>query len=192
MPRLWSESIESHRREVQDAILEAAVALVSEQGLHAVTMSHIAERAGIGRATLYKYFPDVEAIIVAWHDRKVTGHLERLLEARDGAGAPGERLQAVLEAFALTTFERPHGTELAAFVHRGERLVTAEQQLIELVTTLLAEAAEAGDVRADVAADELASYCLNALAAASNLRSRAAMRRLVVVTLDGLRPAPPA
>jgi len=28
-------------------------------------MSHIAERAGIGRPTLYKYFPDVETILLA-------------------------------------------------------------------------------------------------------------------------------
>ena len=38
-------------------------------------MSQIAEQTGIGRATLYKYFPDVEAILLAWHERQVTGHL---------------------------------------------------------------------------------------------------------------------
>jgi len=185
---LWSDTIEAHRREVRDAILETAVALATEHGLHAVTMSHIAEKTGIGRATLYKYFPDVEAILVAWHDRQVAGHLERLVEVRERAGGAGERLQAVLEAYALTTFERPHGTELAAFVHRGEHLATAERQLIDLITSLLTEAAKTGDLRGDVAADELASFCLNALAAASSLKSEAAVRRLVAVTLTGLRP----
>lgn len=34
-----------------------------------MTMSRIAEEIGIGRATLYKYFPDVEAILLAWHER---------------------------------------------------------------------------------------------------------------------------
>jgi hypothetical protein len=43
--------------------------------------------------------------------------------------------------------------------------------------------------RRDVAPDELAVYCLNALAAAGDLPSEAAVRRLVTVTLDGLRPA---
>ena len=48
----------------------------------------------------------------------------------------------------------------------------------------------AGDVRDDVAPDELASYCLHALAAAGDLPSEDAGRRLVAVTLAGLRPPP--
>ena len=188
VPKLWSETIETHRREVSDAILETAVALVTEQGLQAVTMSQIAEQAGIGRATLYKYFPGVEAILRAWHERQVMAHLERLVEIRDRTGDADARLEAVLEALALTTFERPHGTEVAAFVHRGEHLAVAERQLIALITNLLAEAANAGAVREDVVPEELARYCLNALAAAGELPSKAAVRRLVAVTIDGLRP----
>jgi AcrR family transcriptional regulator len=129
MPKLWNETIQAHRREVRDAILHTAAALVAERGLHAVTMSQIAEATGIGRATLYKYFPDVEAILVAWHDRQVAGHLEQLAEVRDRAGDAGQRLEAVLEAYALMTYERPHGTELAALVHRGEHVARARQQL---------------------------------------------------------------
>jgi hypothetical protein len=52
----------------------------------------------------------------------------------------------------------------------------------------LIEAAENGNLRDDVAPDELASYCLHALAAAGSLPSEAAVRRLVTVTLAGLRP----
>lgn len=55
-------------------------------------------------------------------------------------------------------------------------------------TSLLSEGAETGELRDDVAPDELASYCLHALAAASSLPSKAAVRRLVTVTLTGLRP----
>jgi AcrR family transcriptional regulator len=62
VPKLWSETIESHRREVRDAIVDTAAALVAEHGLASVTMSQIAGETGIGRAMLYKYFPDVEAI----------------------------------------------------------------------------------------------------------------------------------
>lgn len=50
------------------------------------------------------------------------------------------------------------------------------------------EGAASGELRDDVAADELASYCLHALAAASSLRSKAAVRRLVAVALAGLAP----
>src|SRR5262245_8068886 len=74
MPKLWTETIETHRREVRDAILDTAAALVADRGLRSVTMSQVAEETGIGRATLYKYFPGVEAILLAWHERQVTGH----------------------------------------------------------------------------------------------------------------------
>jgi hypothetical protein len=73
--------------------------------------------------------------------------------------------------------------------HRGEHVVRAQQQLIDLIKDLLSEAAAIGDVRDDVAPEEeLASYCLHALTAASSLPSKAAVRQLVTVTLGGLRP----
>ncbi len=190
VPRLWNETIEAHRRAVRDAILDTTWALVTEHGLTSVTMSQIAEKTGIGRATLYKYFPDVEAILLAWHERHVTGHLEYLAEVRDQAGDAGERLEAVLEAYALISHESHghHDTELAAFLHRGKQVVRAQQQLRDMILDLLTEATEAGDDRVDVAPDELASYCLHALTAASSLTSKAAVRRLVTVTLAGLAP----
>ena len=49
--------------------------------------------------------------------------------------------------------------------------------------------AAAGELRTDVAPDELTAYCLHALAAAV-LPSPEAVRRLVEVTLAGLRPRP--
>jgi len=187
MPKLWNETIEAHRREVRDAILDTTGALVAAHGLASVTMSQIAEETGIGRATLYKYFSDVETILVTWHERHVTGHLEHLAEVRDQAGDASERLEAVLEAYAFISHEH-HDTELAALLHRGEHITRAQQQLSRLIRDLLTEAAETGTVRNDVAPDELASYCLYALAAASSLPSKTAVRRLVKVTLAGLHP----
>ena len=86
--------------------------------------------------------------------------------------------------------ERPHDSELMALVHRAERPADAHRRLYSLVCDLLAETAAAGAVRDDVAPDELASYCLHALSAASGLRSGAAVQRLVTVTMAGLRPPP--
>jgi AcrR family transcriptional regulator len=192
MPKLWTETIETHRREVRDAILDATAALVAEHGLLSVTMSRIAEETGIGRATLYKYFPDVEAILRAWHQREIAGHLEHLAQVRDEGGDAGERLEAVLEAFAQLSSGSPghHDTELAVFLHRDDHMVGAQHQVHEMIQGLLAEAAKAGDVRDDVSPDELAGYCINALAGAGTLRSKAAIHRLVTVVLDGLRPDP--
>ena len=183
---MWNETIEAHRRGVRDAILDATAALVTERGLRSATMSRIAEEAGIGRATLYKYFPGVETILLAWHERHVAGHLEQLAGLRDRAGGARERLEAVLEAYAFVQRKR-HATELAAFLHRNEHVARAQRHLTGIIRDLLTEAAGNGDVRGDVAADELASYCLHALAAAGGLPSEAAVRRLVAVTMAGLR-----
>ncbi len=190
VPKLWDETIEAHRRTVRDAILDTSWVLVAERGLLSVTMSEIAERTGIGRATLYKYFPDVEAILLAWHERHVAGHLRHLAELSEEAGDPGEQLNAVLQAYALIFYHRGHdGSDVAALLHRGHHVARAEEQLHEMVRGLLADAAEAGEVRNDVAPDELASYCLHALAGAASVPSEAAVGRLVAVTLAGLRPS---
>ncbi len=190
MPRLWSETIEAHRREVRDAILDTTASLVAEQGLRSVTMAQIAESTGIGRATLYKYFPSVEAILLAWHERQIARHLEELAEARDRAVGAGERLEAVLEAYALIAHRvgGHNSTELVAFLHRDRHVAAAHRRLRAMLRALLAEAAAAGEVRDDVGPDELAAYCIHALGAAGGLPSRGAVRRLVAVTLSGLRP----
>jgi AcrR family transcriptional regulator len=153
-------------------------------------MSRIAEETGIGRATLYKYFPDVEAILVAWHERQISGHLERLTRARDQGVGAGQRLQAVLEAYALVCHESRghHDSELAALMHGDERVARAQQHLRQMLRELLRAAVETGDVRGDVDPDELVGYCLHALTAAGGLPTEAAVRRLVDVTLDGIRP----
>jgi len=190
VPKLWNDTIEAHRRAVRDAILATTAALVARHGMRSVTMSQIAEETGIGRATLYKYFPDVEAILLAWHERQITGHFDHLAAARDQAGEAGQRLEAVLVAYALISHEihGHHGGETAAFLHRDEQVARAQQRLHDMVRDLLTEGAQTGDIRDDVAPGELASYCLHALTAASGLPSKAAVRRLVTVTLAGLRP----
>ena len=188
MPQLWEATVDSHRRAVRDAILDVTATLVAEGGLRAVTMSQVAERAGIGRATLYRYFPDVDAILVAWHERRLRAHLEQLAALRDGGGAAAARLASVLAAFASIQYEH-RGVDEAASLHGGQHVARAQEHLHELVRDLLAEAVRDGEVRDDVPAGELASYCLHALAAASALPSTAAVHRLVEVTLSGLRPA---
>jgi AcrR family transcriptional regulator len=190
MPRLWNATIEAHRRDVREAILDTTAALVSEHGLRSVTMSQIAEETGIGRATLYKYFADVEAILGAWHQRQITGHMLHLVEARDRAGDPGQRLRAVLEAYGLMLHgsRRHSDPELTAFLHRDEEVARSRARLHRMIRDLVTEAARTGRLRDDISPDELATFCLHALGAARSVSSRPAVGRLVSVTLAGLRP----
>jgi AcrR family transcriptional regulator len=191
MPKLWNDTIEAHRSAVREATLDATAALVAEHGLASVTMSQIAKDTGIGRATLYKYFPDVDSILTAWHERQINAHLAQLAEIGGQAATPRERLEAVLTAFALIS-RGNHDTDLAALMHRGGHVVQAQQQLHAFITDLIADAAKAGELREDIPPGELATYCLHALTSASSLPSKAAITRLVAVTLAGLRPDPGA
>jgi len=187
VPKLWTETIDAHRTAVRDATLDTTAALVAQRGLAGVTMSQIAQGAGIGRATLYKYFPDVQAIMVAWHERHITAHLDRLAAVRDHTpGTASQRLEAVLTAYAQLSRQQ-HDTELAALLYRGEHVAHAQQHLRQLITDLIAAGARDGDLRSDVAPSELATYCLHALTAAGGMPSQAGVRRLISVTLTGLR-----
>lgn len=181
--------IEAHRHRVREGVLDATAALITEHGLPAVTMSRIAEKTGLTRATLDKYFSDVDAVMRAWHHRQVGTHLAYLADIRDQPGDPLQRLDAVLRAYAVIGRQtHEHRTTAAgAALHCDEYLVHAERHLHDTIRDLLAEGAATGDIRDDVAPEVLASHCLHAVSATGGLLSAAAVRTLVADTLAGLR-----
>lgn len=192
MPKIWSQTIEAHRDAVREATINATAALVATHGLTGVTMSQIAKDTGVGRATLYKYFPDVESILIAWHDRRIDQHLQELLRVRDQTAGAAERLEAVLTAYAKAISHRgAHDNDIAGMLHRGEHVAAAHQHLREFIRDLIADASAAGSVRQDIPADELTVYCLHALAAATSLHKPAAIHRLIQATLAGIRTSDP-
>jgi len=187
MPKLWTDTIDEHRQQLREAILDTVAVLVAEHGLLSVTMSGVAERTGVGRATLYKYFPDVESVLRAWHERQVGRHLTELSDLAVGGDSPLQRLRAVLSGYAhFAGAARGHNTEISAALHRGTAVSQAETALRVLVTNLIAEAATAGEIRRDIPAAELANFCLHALTASGGAACEAAVQRLIDVTLAGL------
>lgn len=69
---------------------------------------------------LYKYFADIEAVLIAWHERHVARHLDHLKRLGQRSGDPAARLKTVLEAYAMISYHGEHlGAELAAALHRG-------------------------------------------------------------------------
>lgn len=191
MPRIWSQTIEAHRDAVREATLDATAELVAAHGLTGVTMSQIAKDTGIGRATLYKYFPDVDSILRAWHERQIDQHLAELLRVRDRTTGAAERLAAVMTGYATAiSHRRAHDDDLAGMLHRGGHAAAAHERLRGFLRDLIADAATAGVVRRDVPSDELARYCLHALTAAAGLHDPAAVERLVRTIDTGLRPSP--
>jgi len=81
------------------AILDAAARVFEERGFEAGTTNHVAERAGVSIGSLYEYFPNKDAMVVAVVERE----LER----------EGSRLLAILEPAAT---ERDLAAQLRAFV----------------------------------------------------------------------------
>ena len=65
-------------------------------------------------------------------------------------------------------------------------MVHAQQHLRRFIRDLLTDGATTGAIRNDVAPDELATFCLHSINAATDLPSKAAVRRLVKVILTGL------
>lgn len=70
--------------------------------------------------------------------------------------------------------------------HRIEHLADPERQFHGFIRDLITQAADIGAIGTDVSPDELAAYAFNALAAAGGLKSKAAVERLVAVTITGL------
>jgi hypothetical protein len=73
-------------------------------------------------------------------------------------------------------------------LHGDKQVARAQLQLHGILRDLLIEAADAHDIRDDVGPVELATYCLHALTPAGSLPTKAAVGRVVNVTLAGLRP----
>ncbi|MBU8895356.1 TetR/AcrR family transcriptional regulator; helix-turn-helix transcriptional regulator [Corallococcus sp. M34] len=82
------------------SILDAAIRVLSKQGYEAATTIAIAKMAGISVGSLYQYFPNKEAIVVALgeqHSREVRERLDAAF--RQAATAePRETLRAVIHA----------------------------------------------------------------------------------------------
>ncbi|MGH3351996.1 MAG: TetR/AcrR family transcriptional regulator [Nocardioides sp.] len=188
MPKLWKDTVEEHRRDVRAAILETAWVLAREQGVRGVTMGLVAERAGISRATLYKYFHGVDEMLVAGHAEHVAQHLAHLEGLRDEGRSAGDGLRAMLQGYARICFHRgtSAATDLQGLVHHGDEHRRNSADLTALFAKAVRGAQESGQVRTDVAPEELAAYSIHALEAADQASAASAVDRLVDLVSEGL------
>jgi AcrR family transcriptional regulator len=95
-------------RTSRDAIVDAARALLEEDGLEAVTMQRVADRVGVRGPSLYKHVTDRAALIRAVAD-SVVADLGRVLDESMRTGDPAEDLRAVTVAYREFVHARPHG-----------------------------------------------------------------------------------
>ena len=81
MPKIIGESLASHRELTRTRLFEALGSLMGEQSFESITMSQIAERAGVGRTAVYNHFADKEVLLLAYM-REVTSEFARVLTQR--------------------------------------------------------------------------------------------------------------
>jgi AcrR family transcriptional regulator len=123
-------------------VLQAAERLFSEHDGRELTMERIAAAAGVGKATLYRRYPDVRSIALALLDEHERALQERLLRGPPplGPGAPPAERLAVFYGAMVELLER-HGHLALAAETGARRYGTGAYRAWRLhVGTLLAKA----------------------------------------------------
>lgn len=141
-------------REVSDkreAILEAALELFAERGFHGTAVPLVAERAGVGAGTIYRYFESKEALVNALY-QAWKGELLAVLLADFPFDAPARRqFQMVWHRWASFVLEHPKVAQFLELHHHAPYLDAEsraiEERLIGMVAVALAEAQRQGVVR---------------------------------------------
>ena len=145
---------ERQRQARGEAILEAAFALIVEQGYDALTMEALAARVGISRQTLYHHFASREDIVL----RAVLTLVEQGIEAIqsfDPSLPPGERLKGIVRWMLESRFQ----PVTAALVKVRHSLMSVKahpdyqrafERRASALEVIVAAAQESGELRADL------------------------------------------
>jgi AcrR family transcriptional regulator len=152
------------------------------------SMRAIAREAGVGIATLYRHFPTRESLVDAvYHDQ-----VERLtVGARELLGQlpPAEAMRRWMDLFGdwLMTKHGMIGT-LLAMIESGEiALAQTRAELLDVITTILEAGRAAGDLRADVTAEDIAASLIGIFTVVGKPEQRPQADRLLNLLMDGLR-----
>lgn len=146
-------------RATVEAVLEAAAQILEARGLKGATTNAIAERAGVSVGSLYQYFPDKGALVLALYEQ----HLAQLGEAmeacfREAEGLPlAEAVRHLIGALVARYRARPglQRVLVEEVPHLGGDGRTREVEALlrdRIQAFLEARAVELGSLRADLAA----------------------------------------
>lgn len=168
-----------------DALLQAAKEVFATTGVDA-PVREIAEKAGLGIGTVYRHFPQRSDLIAAVFRREIDDCADAaatLAEQNDAYEALAQWMQRFAAFFATKR-------GLATALYSGEAAYEAlpghfELRLRPALQSLLTSAIAAGQVRADVAADELLGAVASLALSGSGDPQQA--ERMVALLADGLR-----
>lgn len=135
----WADVRSSFKRDQRQAIAVAAIELLMEGGSAELTMSTVADRAGISRQTLYRYFPDLASVLGA----SVEGLESADAELRGWvleAGSPHEQIHRFVDALVDAGAQHGAGAEelMAALPPQArEALRTHHRRTVQLIAEIL-------------------------------------------------------
>jgi AcrR family transcriptional regulator len=169
-----------------DALLEAALAVFAKSGVDA-PVREIAEKAGVGVATVYRHFPQRSDLIAAVFRREIDACADAA-PVLAAAHKPGEALARWMQRY-VDFIAAKRG--LASALHSGNPAFDTlpayfRQRLEPALRGLLQSATAAGEVRADIAAGDLLGAVASLCTHAYNQGPEHA-RRMVALLVDGLR-----
>ncbi len=111
-----------HHGGLRDAMVDAAVELIAERGVHGFSIAEAARRVGVTSAAPYRHFADRDELLAAAAVR-AAGILTAALQASSGAaasgsgGVPASRLAAAADAYVR--FAAGHRALFQALVTSG-------------------------------------------------------------------------
>jgi AcrR family transcriptional regulator len=106
------------------AILDATTELLLEHGLAGASMDAVAERAGVSKATIYRWWPSKEALALEAVYRAWKGEEPSQIDT----GSLRGDLRAMLVPWVRRVRERPYGRVIAALVTEAQTDPTFEEQ----------------------------------------------------------------
>ena len=93
MPRIRAATILEHKSLVRAALLDAAFDLFAARGFAGTRLADVAAAAGLGRTTLYEYFPNKVELFLALIEDRVPPLLDEVMASLPAGIAPGERIE---------------------------------------------------------------------------------------------------
>lgn len=150
MPRISEATIAEHRRRTETDLLDAWGSLMSEHGYADITLTLVAEHAGVARNTVYGYFADKEALLLAYLDREVARFMEQASAAIRAEESAADRLRVLIELqtryFAATAAS---GQELAGVLnpHSFGQMSAAFTPLLDMITQIIQDGQDDGSFR---------------------------------------------
>jgi AcrR family transcriptional regulator len=176
-------------------ILEAAGEVFADRGL-AASLDDIARHAGVGVGTVYRRFPDKEALIDALFEQRIEA-FAAMAQAAGEHPDPWEGLVSFLEqTVGMQAADRGLKELLLSSTLGRERIAGIRDRIAPIVGGVVARAKESGALRADIDQHDMPmiNMMLGAIAEAARDVQPNLWRRYLAIVLDGLRaqPATPA